>query len=41
MGDGGGLDVSGVVRLGSGSHSWALRDFTLVVLTAKSEKWKL
>ena len=41
MGDGVGLDVSGVGRLGIGGHSWDLRTFPLVFLPAKIDKWKL
>ena len=41
MGDGVGSNVSGVGRLGIRAHSWDLRNFPLIVLSAKGEKWRL
>ena len=44
VGGGGGGDVVGVGQLGSLARSWALRTFTLVLLSylpEKSDKWQL
>ena len=39
--DGVGRNVSGVGRFGRGARSWALRNFPLVVLPTKRDKWEL